>query len=396
MNGASTVPAVRWRLASRPMPLPHVWGVKILPAAATSRASSAQPGDAPACTRSRVGRRRGSPARAARGTRRARGSSRPPRSATAPAAAARRTRRSRRGAAAPPSSRRPRRPATSATSVARSTSHGGLRVPRHPPALVAVDHELEAVADRVAHRASPRRGRRSAPDARSAPSAPGSRAPPPARPPPPCRRPSGARRSTRRRAPAGSGPPSSCQTGCSRIWPARSQRATSSGHGRPAWNSMFGEHGVVTVEVERVLAEEVLAVVGEAVHGVAGADPDVAVVVGAPARSWPGSGCGAGGPTTRGRAGRAAAGGARCRWRRSGSSISARVWTSVVAGLASLSSGFGGIGARPRPDRGRRPGLRAADVPVVRTLDRHGLLSAARAVACGRRAHAGRRACRPR
>ena len=292
------------------MPLPHVWGENDLAGADDVVGEPAQPGDAPACTRSRVGTRRGSRVRAARGTRRARGSARRPRSGCRPAAAARRARRSRRGAAAPPSSTRCSAASCSATSVARSTSHGG-RVShgiRQPWLQSTISSSASPTASRIARttaRSSVERRR-----ARSGPSAPGI----PSRPRRWATVDHVGERAVNAGRRVGADAPTrarrcSDHTGRSWIWPARSHSATSSGQGRPAWNSMLASTARVAIEVERVLADEVALVVGEAVHRVAGADADVAGVVVDPHDRRREVGARAAGPTRRGTVGRAGAGG---------------------------------------------------------------------------------------
>ena len=69
-----------------------------------------------------------------------------------PPRAGARSRRRRRSAAAPPASTRRAARAPARTAIAVATSQRGATVAGHPPALVRVDQQLDAGADRVAHR----------------------------------------------------------------------------------------------------------------------------------------------------------------------------------------------------------------------------------------------------
>ena len=143
---------------------------------------------------------------------------------------------------------------------------GRLGVPGHEPALVAVDHELETVADALAHRLDDRNvvapvGAAEAQLHGLEAALRGS-----ARRGRPSHRRCAASRSRRRRGSGRCRPPSIFQTGWPVILPARSQRAMSSGQAATVVEVEVVEDPVVALERQRVLADEQVLVALEAVH----------------------------------------------------------------------------------------------------------------------------------
>ena len=277
-NGAPTVPAVRWALASSPIPLPQVWGENVLPAATTSWASRRSP--VSAVRAHAVGLEHveavafeelAELVRLA-GELAARDPDVDPAAQFGVPVVVAAVQRLLHPVHALGGEVR-RRPRWRA----RRPTAGG--VPGHPPALVAVDHQLERIADRVADR--PNHGEvvgESRPteahlQRRRSPS------PTPARATSTisAERPMDTGRGVgadARRVPADQRPHRPVVDLAGEIPQGDVQRP------RPAGVELdVGEHRRVAVEVERVLADEVALEVGEAVHRVAGADADVAGVV---------------------------------------------------------------------------------------------------------------------